>query len=97
MGFSSQVSPHFEPGRDSHGGRMLALATVSRSRTARRDGGRKWRCRMLRLKRTLRGGLSGPIFVLAVVALSGGASRAADVIVAAPALRHPPIHIHHVR
>jgi len=52
---------------------------------------------MLRLKRTLRGGLSGSILVLAVVALSGGASRAADVTVAAPALRHPPIHIHHVR
>jgi hypothetical protein len=45
------------------------------------------------LRRTLRGGLFGPLFALAVVTLSGGASRPGDVVPAAPAPRHPPMVI----
>jgi hypothetical protein len=52
---------------------------------------------MVRLRRALSGGLFGPLFALGAVAVSGGASRPADVVLAAHALRHPPIIIRHVR
>jgi hypothetical protein len=52
---------------------------------------------MVTLRRVLRRGLFGPLLALGVVAVSGGASRPADVVPAARALRHPPIIIRHVR
>jgi hypothetical protein len=48
---------------------------------------------MFTLRRVLRGGHLGPLFALAVVAMSSGASRPADVVPAAPGHRHAPIVI----